>query len=93
MRRTGIQIASRERVVVRHTTPRWTFLMGVYLEQIKRVTWDKGFEDQANSCQRAALTIARLRRKPMTRYGSLESSTKFWQCASEYGRTARNTNM
>jgi hypothetical protein len=55
-------------------------LIVVYLEQIKRVTRDKGFEDRASSCQKAALAIARLHRKPMTKYGSLESLTEFCQC-------------
>ena len=43
--------------------------MGVYLEQIIRVTWDKYFEDQVTtSCQGAALAIARPTRRPVTSY-------------------------
>ena len=40
--------------------------MGVYLEQIKRVTRDKGFEYQAKRCRRAALATARTCRTPVT---------------------------
>jgi hypothetical protein len=42
-----IRIPTRRRVAVRHTTPRWTVWMVVYLEQIIWVTRDKHFESQA----------------------------------------------